>query len=551
MNILKNKAFYYAGMKKLETNPSFPIESIGLRLDALITDFITTPLKKAFNFGEPLTMAELWGTRKIANMNKEEKHFLNGMYRQNENSFYSEFLAERRTNDFIEKMSYDILEKYQDQMDKNPKLAEKIKGAILNDKINIRKNRLYFNLAIDDRNHYELNDLENTGEKEEIIKHCFSKIEAVTGQKVCWDYELKAPYLIGSYNKRDFYKDKELSDLISESFKNIRKDFDSIRHEIYNLSPCEKDFDLRKHLNIYDIDSYNTETLINKLTVFSTEKSYQCSYRIMSDRLNDGKEEKKPNPIEKKMVSAIDKASILTCKEKGTFTTFSDEKDVAKIFDEHLSNKILEFSEWYAEWNAMQNGEIAREKNFKYENAFSNENDLKKALLAVNEKKYEKWKTIKHRLENYSDYSLTKEAFVHFEKQKNEHLAKDPEYAKAYNQMKKLKDEFNQYLDVVMHDDFHKLNEVKVFNKYDQIEALQKNENLMHFDRGEWKQLQERSEVVTRPFVEEYMDKCMEKEAQANATQTAEQEPNLVLVQEETVQSISTEENTVKKGRGR
>ncbi len=130
-------------------------------------------------------------------------------------------------------------------------------------------------------------------------------------------------------------------------------------------------------------------------------------------------------------------------------------------------------------------------------------------------------------------------------------MAKDPEYAKAYNQMKKLKDEFNQYLDVVMHDDFHKLNEVKVFNKYDQIEALQKNENLMHFDRGEWKQLQEMSEVVTRPFVEEYMDKCMEKEAQANATQTAEQEPNLVLVQEETVQSISTEENTVKKGRGR
>lgn len=91
MNILKNKAFYYAGMKKLETNPSFPIESIGLRLDALITDFITTPLKKAFNFGEPLTMAELWGTRKIANMNKEEKHFLNGMYRQNENSFIQNF----------------------------------------------------------------------------------------------------------------------------------------------------------------------------------------------------------------------------------------------------------------------------------------------------------------------------------------------------------------------------------------------------------------------------------------------------------------------------
>ena len=168
------------------------IKSTRTHIKALWTDLVKTPIKKAL--GKPLNMVELYGAKKIWDINHIQKCFLDGMsfevgFNKTINayarqSFHNkENLSEKRVNDFIENMCYDILEKHHDKMEKNPKFAKQVKETILQTKMELRKDRTY--IKYDGKQPLT----------EEECKQRFDKIEKITGQKIHWDYELKCPYV--------------------------------------------------------------------------------------------------------------------------------------------------------------------------------------------------------------------------------------------------------------------------------------------------------------------------------------------------------------------
>ena len=210
------------------------IKSTRTHIKALWTDLVKTPIKKAL--GKPLNMVELYGAKKIWDINHIQKCFLDGMsfevgFNKTINAYARQSfhnkknLSEKRVNDFIENMCYDILEKYHDKMEKNPKFAKQVKETILQTKMELRKDRTY--IKYDGKQPLT----------EEECKQRFDKIEKITGQKIHWDYELKCPYVNDVTNKQDwdllieFYSINNFNCVSAEEFLKDKEKIETLKND--------------------------------------------------------------------------------------------------------------------------------------------------------------------------------------------------------------------------------------------------------------------------------------------------------------------------------